>query len=92
MAVLAVFTALHWYAWRRLVRDTTRGPGPARRTGTAVLLAGPVPMVAALVAERAGAPGSRARLEWCAQQTRSPVRFGLAGLLRGVPSTGDCWA
>ncbi|MGW5663433.1 metallophosphoesterase [Streptomyces sp. NPDC003758] len=56
LAVLAALVALHWYAWRRLVRDTTRGPGLARRTGTAVLVAGPVLMVAALVAERAGAP------------------------------------
>ncbi|MGR6972267.1 metallophosphoesterase [Streptomyces cynarae] len=56
LAVLVALVALHWYAWRRLVRDTTRGPGLARRTGTAVLVAGPVLMVAALVAERAGAP------------------------------------
>ncbi|MEV6735989.1 metallophosphoesterase [Streptomyces sp. NPDC051104] len=56
LAVLAALVALHWYAWRRLVRDTTRGPGPARRTGTALLVTGPVLMVAALVAERAGAP------------------------------------
>jgi predicted MPP superfamily phosphohydrolase len=56
VTVLTAFAALHWYAWRRLVRDTTRGPGPARRLGTAVLVAGPVLAVAALVTERAGAP------------------------------------
>ncbi|MGI5137540.1 metallophosphoesterase [Streptomyces sp. CA-106110] len=56
LTVLTAFAALHWYAWRRLVRDTTRGPGPARRLGTAVLVAGPVLAVAALVTERAGAP------------------------------------
>ncbi|MFG2354694.1 metallophosphoesterase [Streptomyces sp. NPDC048521] len=56
LAVLAVAAALHWYVWRRLVRDTTRGRGPARRAGTAVFVAGPVLMVAALVAERSGAP------------------------------------
>ncbi|MEU0003070.1 metallophosphoesterase [Streptomyces sp. NPDC006314] len=56
LAVLAVAAALHRYVWRRLVRDTTRGPGPARRAGTAVFVAGPVLMVAALVAERSGAP------------------------------------
>ncbi|MGW5233325.1 metallophosphoesterase [Streptomyces nodosus] len=56
LAVLAAFAALHWFAWRRLVRDTTRGPGPARRLGTVVLVAGPLLMVAALVTERAGAP------------------------------------
>ncbi|ALO95709.1 membrane protein [Streptomyces hygroscopicus subsp. limoneus] len=56
LAVLAVAAGLHWYVWRRLVRDTTRGPGPARRAGTAVFVAGPVLMTGALVAERAGAP------------------------------------
>jgi predicted MPP superfamily phosphohydrolase len=56
LVVVAVLAGLHWYIWRRLVRDTTRGPGAARRTGTAVLIAGPVLMVAALVAERGGAP------------------------------------
>ncbi|GGW30561.1 membrane protein [Streptomyces lucensis JCM 4490] len=56
VAVLAVVAALHWYVWRRLVRDTTRAGGTARRAGTAVFLAGPALMTAALVAERSGAP------------------------------------
>ncbi|MGW1959138.1 metallophosphoesterase [Streptomyces sp. NPDC001935] len=56
LAVLAVLVGLHWYAWRRLVRDTTSGPGPARRLGTVLFVAAPLLMVGALVAERAGAP------------------------------------
>ncbi|MYW68439.1 metallophosphoesterase [Streptomyces sp. SID8379] len=56
VAVLAAFAGLHHYAWRRLVRDTTAGPGWPRRLGTAVFVAGPVLMFAALIAERAGAP------------------------------------
>nr|WP_202485382.1 metallophosphoesterase [Streptomyces sp. SID4985] len=56
LAVLAAVVALHHYVWRRLVRDTTRAPGPARRAGTALFVAGPLLMVAALVAERSGAP------------------------------------
>ncbi|MDT0570406.1 metallophosphoesterase [Streptomyces sp. DSM 3412] len=56
LLVLALFGVLHWYAWRRLARDTTRGPGLARRVGTAVFIAGPVLMVAGLAAERTGAP------------------------------------
>ncbi|MFI7340036.1 metallophosphoesterase [Streptomyces sp. NPDC050085] len=56
VVVLAALVGLHYYAWRRLVRDTTAGPGPARRLGTVVFVAGPVLMCAALVAERAGAP------------------------------------
>ncbi|MDX6364667.1 MAG: uncharacterized protein QOC85_3677 [Streptomyces sp.] len=56
LAVLAAFGALHWYVWRRLVRDTTRGPGLGRRAGTAAIVAGPALMFAAVATERAGAP------------------------------------
>ncbi|MEB8338640.1 metallophosphoesterase [Streptomyces endophyticus] len=55
-AVLAAFAALHYYAWRRLVRGTTVKGGWPRRIGTVVFVAGPVLMFAALAAERAGAP------------------------------------
>ncbi|KUL52601.1 metallophosphoesterase [Streptomyces sp. NRRL S-1521] len=56
LLVLAAFAALHWFAWRRLVRDTTAGPGPARRAGTVLFAVAPVLTFAALLAERAGAP------------------------------------
>ncbi|MDX2543977.1 metallophosphoesterase [Streptomyces sp. WI04-05B] len=56
LAALAALVGLHWYVWRRLVRDTTAGPGLARRAGTVVFVALPVMMVAALAAERGGAP------------------------------------
>ncbi|MET8095055.1 metallophosphoesterase [Streptomyces sp. NPDC005236] len=56
LAALAVLGGLHWYAYRRLVRDTTSGPGPVRRLGAAVFVAGPLLMVGAVVSERAGAP------------------------------------
>jgi uncharacterized protein len=56
LLVLAAFGLLHWYAWRRLVRDTTRGPGLARRVGAGVFIAGPVLLFAAFGAERGGAP------------------------------------
>ncbi|QNS04529.1 metallophosphoesterase [Streptomyces xanthii] len=54
--VLGVLGGLHYYAWRRLVRDTTAGPGWVRRGGAVVFAVGPVLMFAALVAERTGAP------------------------------------
>ncbi|MFI1411593.1 metallophosphoesterase [Streptomyces sp. NPDC020707] len=54
--VLAVFGGLHWYLWRRLVRDTTARPGVSRRVGTAVLVGGPLLMFAAITSERTGAP------------------------------------
>ncbi|MDX3458825.1 metallophosphoesterase [Streptomyces sp. ME02-8801-2C] len=56
LAAVAALVGLHWYVWRRLVRDTTAGPGPARRVGTVAIVALPVMMIAALVAERTGAP------------------------------------
>ncbi|MFG2475231.1 metallophosphoesterase [Streptomyces fagopyri] len=56
LAALIAFAGLHRYLWRRLVRDTTSGPGLARRAGTAVFVAGPVLMVGAVAAERGGAP------------------------------------
>lgn len=56
LVVLALFGGVHWYMWRRLVRDTTTGPGLARRVGAAVFIAGPLLFVAAMTAERGGAP------------------------------------
>src|SRR5690242_9922972 len=54
--VVAVVVAANWYVWRRLFRDTTRGPGPVRRAGAALIAGGWLLAVAALVAERTGAP------------------------------------
>ncbi|MEU7055315.1 metallophosphoesterase, partial [Streptomyces sp. NPDC046197] len=55
LAVAAV-VAGNWYVWRRLFRDTTRGPGVARRAGAVMIVGGWALAVGALVAERAGAP------------------------------------
>ncbi|QNP70635.1 metallophosphoesterase [Streptomyces roseirectus] len=54
--VLGVLVAGNWYLWRRLFRDTTRGPGWARRGGAVLIAAGWILAISALVAERAGAP------------------------------------
>ncbi|MFJ8188529.1 metallophosphoesterase [Streptomyces sp. NPDC096094] len=56
LAVVSVLVASNWYLWRRLFRDTTRGPGPVRRIGAVVIAGGWALAVGALVAERAGAP------------------------------------
>ncbi|WP_077800356.1 metallophosphoesterase [Streptomyces sp. JHA26] len=56
LAVVAVVVTANWYVWRRLFRDTTRGPGTARRIGAVVIAGGWALAVGALVAERAGAP------------------------------------
>ncbi|MEV6560100.1 metallophosphoesterase [Nocardia sp. NPDC051756] len=54
IVVLGVFGGLHWYLWRRLVRDTTMPGSIGRRVGTAVVILGPLLLVGAFVAERAG--------------------------------------
>ncbi|MFI9581096.1 metallophosphoesterase [Streptomyces sp. NPDC052236] len=56
MLVVAVLAGVHWYVWRRLVRDTTARGGVARRAGTTAVWVLPFLSVAALVSGRAGAP------------------------------------
>ncbi|MFJ4976008.1 metallophosphoesterase [Streptomyces coeruleorubidus] len=56
LLVLAVIVTANWYVWRRLFRDTTRGPGLTRRAGAVLIAGGWVLAITALVAERSGAP------------------------------------
>ncbi|MFI6852082.1 metallophosphoesterase [Streptomyces sp. NPDC050416] len=56
LLVLAVIVTANWYVWRRLFRDTTRGPGLTRRTGAILIAGGWLLAITALVAERTGAP------------------------------------
>ncbi|MEV7865241.1 metallophosphoesterase [Streptomyces sp. NPDC088124] len=56
LAVVAVLVAAHWYVWRRLVRDTTAAPGPARRLGTVAIILLPVLSVGAMTSSRSEAP------------------------------------
>ncbi|KUN84724.1 metallophosphoesterase [Streptomyces griseoruber] len=56
LLALAVVVGANWYLWRRLFRDTTRGPGRARRGGAALIAGGWALAIGALVAERTGAP------------------------------------
>ncbi|MER6916952.1 metallophosphoesterase [Streptomyces sp. NPDC000594] len=56
VAVLALVVGAHWYVWRRVVRDTTEGPGPARRIGTVAVIVLPVLSVGAVLSSRAEAP------------------------------------
>ncbi|MFI9750744.1 metallophosphoesterase [Streptomyces collinus] len=54
--VMAVIVTANWYVWRRLFRDTTRGPGLTRRAGAVLIAGGWILAITALVAERSGAP------------------------------------
>ncbi|MEU3691684.1 metallophosphoesterase [Streptomyces narbonensis] len=56
VVVLAVLGGVHWYVWRRLVRDVTVPGGVPRRLGTGVVVALPLLSLAALTSSRAGAP------------------------------------
>ena len=56
LLVLAVIVTANWYVWRRLFRDTTRGPGLTRRAGAVLIAGGWVLAITALVSERSGAP------------------------------------
>ncbi|MEW1718121.1 metallophosphoesterase [Streptomyces sp. NPDC093109] len=56
LVVLAAFGALHWYAWRRLVRDTMPRGSLQRRAGSVIFVAGPLLTGGALVAERPWVP------------------------------------
>ncbi|MEU3252760.1 metallophosphoesterase [Streptomyces sp. NPDC006997] len=56
LLALTVLVTANWYLWRRLFRDTTRAPGPARRAGAVLVAGGWALAVGALVAERTDAP------------------------------------
>ncbi|KUM88904.1 metallophosphoesterase [Streptomyces pseudovenezuelae] len=56
LLALTVLVTANWYLWRRLFRDTTGGPGRVRRVGAVLIGGGWVLAIAALVAERTGAP------------------------------------
>ncbi|WP_218000536.1 metallophosphoesterase [Nocardia higoensis] len=47
--MVAVLVGLHWYVWRRLVRDSTVAGSAARRAGTAVVVTGGLFLVGTLV-------------------------------------------
>ncbi|MDT0541569.1 MULTISPECIES: metallophosphoesterase [Streptomyces] len=54
--LLVLFGALHWYVWRRLVRDTTPKGSRLRRAGSVVFVAGPLLSVGAMSAEGESVP------------------------------------
>ncbi|WP_068064970.1 metallophosphoesterase [Nocardia xishanensis] len=82
--VLAVFGGLHWYLWRRLVRDTTAPRTAPRRSGTAVLVAGPLLLLGASVGDSAGLPFPLVRvIAWPGYLWGALVVYLLLALLVG---------
>ncbi|MFE5212083.1 metallophosphoesterase [Streptomyces sp. NPDC056600] len=75
LLVLAALVAVHWYMWRRLVRDTTAPGGLGRRLGTAVFLLGALLLVGALTSRGEFLPFAvRRAVSW-------PGYLWMAGLL-----------
>lgn len=63
--VVSVLGGVHFYLWRRLVRDVSVPGGRWRRTGTVLVFALPLTTVATLVSGRADAPFALERaLAW----------------------------
>ncbi|WP_327364536.1 metallophosphoesterase [Streptomyces sp. NBC_01296] len=73
--VLALLVLVHRWLWIRLVRDTTRPHGTARRIGTTLAFTLPLLSLAALTTGRAGAPF------WLQQSVAWPGYMWLAVLL-----------
>ncbi|MEU6482974.1 metallophosphoesterase [Streptomyces sp. NPDC046887] len=62
VVVIALLTGVHWYVWRRLVRDVTVRGSLARRAGTTAIVVLPLLSFAALSAGRAGVPFTLQRI------------------------------
>ncbi|MFF9912123.1 metallophosphoesterase [Streptomyces sp. NPDC013457] len=75
VVILGLLATVHWYVWRRLVRDVTARGSVARRLGTVAAFGLPALSVAALVSARAGAPF------WLQQVVAWPGYLWLAVLL-----------
>ncbi|MEV6259712.1 metallophosphoesterase [Streptomyces sp. NPDC051784] len=56
VVVLALLAGVHRYLWKRLIGDTTRKGGLARRVGTAAAFVLPLLTLGAFVSSRAGVP------------------------------------
>ncbi|MEV7673251.1 metallophosphoesterase [Streptomyces sp. NPDC088752] len=84
VVVLALLGGVHWYVWRRLVRDVTAPGGLPRRLGTAAVVALPLCSVAALVSSRAGVPFRLQQvLAWPGQMWLAVLLYLVLALLVG---------
>ncbi|MGI5218198.1 metallophosphoesterase [Nocardia sp. CA-290969] len=84
LAVAVVLAGLHWYLWRRLVRDTTRAGSVWRPVGAGVLALGAVLMGGAFGAVLAGATWDIWRvLAWPGLLWAALFLYLLIGVLAG---------
>ncbi|MCE7078655.1 metallophosphoesterase [Streptomyces sp. ST2-7A] len=65
LVVIALFGSVHWYLWRRLVRDVSAPGTTWRRVGTVLAVVMPILMITAQVAGNIGVPfGVERVLAW----------------------------
>ncbi|MEC4015954.1 metallophosphoesterase [Streptomyces sp. H27-D2] len=65
LVIVGLLVCVHWYLWRRLVRDISAPGGRARRAGTVAVFVLPLLTFGAVTSERAGAPfGVQQALAW----------------------------
>jgi predicted MPP superfamily phosphohydrolase len=65
LVVLALLVAVHWYVWRRTVRDVSAPGGCWRRTGTVLIVLLPACTVGTMAVRGAGGPwGLQQVLAW----------------------------
>ncbi|MEU4625635.1 metallophosphoesterase [Actinoplanes sp. NPDC023801] len=82
--VLAVFGALHWYLWRRLVGATTAHGSRWRRAGTVLFTAAPVLAVVAMTGESLPVPlVVKSVLAWPGYLWMAVFLYLLLGVLAG---------
>ncbi|MEU0073809.1 metallophosphoesterase [Streptomyces sp. NPDC006332] len=82
--VVGVLGGLHWYVWRRTVREASVPGTMWRRLGTTVFVAGPVFMVTAFLGSWIGLPFPLVRvLSWPAYLWVAVALYLLLGVLAG---------
>jgi predicted MPP superfamily phosphohydrolase len=89
--VVVVTTVVHYYLWRRLVRDTTR-PGRYRRIGTVAVIGLVVLLLAAMIGTRVLPHGASVVLAWPGYLWLAVMFYLLVGLaILEVPALVVRW-
>lgn len=82
--MVCLFTGVHWYLWKRLVRDVSVPGGAWRRTGTVLTFVLPALVIVNFVSSSAGIPFSLSRLlAWPGYMWLVLVLYLLMALLVG---------
>ena len=84
LVALAVLGGLHWYLWRRLIRDTAARGSVWRRLGTGVFVVAPLLTLTTFLGARAGLPFGVTRvLAWPGYLWLAVVLYLTLGVVAG---------